>query len=523
MSYELGVRTPEYYKPLLKIYEEFERPILEVQVPERVQILEEYWIVPEFLKVQIRRDVETLQQTYFVIEPQLAEDEFELMQCIYNDLRRVIVLRDVDTTLENRIEVLVRTLDEILDEYAVEMKSELALKILYYLFRDFFGFGPLECFMNDPYLEDISCDGYDIPVYVFHRRHGSMRTNVKFTRDQLDSLVLLLCQKSGKHISYANPLIDATLPDGSRLQATYGTEITTRGSSFTIRRFRAEPFTPIDLMRFGTMNSAILAYFWLLVENKMSFMVIGETAAGKTTTMNALMMFIPPEAKVVSIEDTREIQLYHENWIAGVTRMGIEGQEIDMYDLLRAALRQRPDYIIVGEVRGREAQTLFQAMSTGHASYSTLHAGDINQLVYRLENEPLKVPRVMIQFLDAVIVQFMWVKRGIRKRRAREVNEIFGIDPANKNLLVNPLFRWDPVEDKFVQVGDSKKLEKIAQIMGMEPYEVLEELRRRKEFLELLDSKDIRHYKAVTRFIHEYYRSPEKAFEEVMNFEGSNP
>ena len=516
------VPLPFHYRVLLEIYKEIGVPVLEIDVPNDEEIVDEYWIVPEFLKVQIRRNVETLRQMYYVLEPSLAEDEYELMSLIYNDLKRLLVLKEYGGNVEDRIKLVVSTLDELLDEYAIRMKRELSLKILYVLLRDFFGFGPLECFMNDPYLEDISCDGYDIPIYVFHRKYGSLRTNVKFSKEQLDSLVLQLCQRSGKHISYANPLIDATLPDGSRLQATYGTEITTRGSSFTIRKFRSEPFTPIDLMRFGTLNSAILAYFWLLVENKMSFMVIGETAAGKTTTMNALMMFIPPEAKVISIEDTREIQLYHENWIAGVTRMGLEGQEIDMYDLLRAALRQRPDYIIVGEVRGREAQTLFQAMSTGHASYSTLHAGDVNQMVYRLENDPLNVPRVMIQFLDAVIVQFMWTKRGIRKRRAKEIDEIFGIDPANKNLLVNPLFRWDPVEDKFVQVSDSKKLEKIAQMMGMEPFEVLEELRRRKEFLELMDSKGIRHYEEVTKYIHEYYRSPEKAFEEVMNVESLN-
>ncbi len=514
---------PVHYKVLLDLHKDFEKPVLEIEVPENEEVIDEYWIVQGFLKVQIRKDIETLQRIYYVLEPKLAEDEYELMTVLYNDLKRLLVLKEHGEDVHAKIQLLTDTLDQLMDEYAIKIESEFALKIIYYLLRDFFGFGPLECFMLDPNLEDISCDGYDIPIYVFHRRHGSLKTNVKFSKEQLDSLVLLLCQKAGKHVSYANPLVDATLPDGSRLQATYGTEVTTRGSSFTIRKFRAEPFTPIDLMRFGTMNSALLAYFWLLVENKMSFMVIGETAAGKTTTMNALMMFIPPEAKVVSIEDTREIQLYHENWIAGVTRMGIEGTEIDMYDLLRAALRQRPDYIIVGEVRGREAQTLFQAMSTGHASYATLHAGDINQMVYRLENEPLNVPRVMIQFLDAVIVQFMWVRKGIRKRRAKEVDEIFGIDPANKNLLVNPLFRWDPVEDKFVQVGDSKKLEKIAQIMGIEPFEVLDELKRRKEFLELMDRKGIRHYKVVTKFIHEYYRSPEKAFEEVMNYEVPNP
>jgi len=510
---------PEYYALLLEMCSKMignKDVIGDIKVPDNVEVIDEYWLVPKFLKVQIRRDFSTLQQIYYVIEPTLAKDEYELMIILYNDLRRMIVLKEYESNT-SKIQAVIDNFYKLIDEYALEIDDIITLKLLYYLFRDFFGFGPIECFMIDPNLEDISCNGYDIPIYVFHRKYGSMPTNIKFSKEQLDSLVLVLCQKAGKHISYANPLVDATLPDGSRLQATYGSEITTRGSSFTIRRFRAEPFTPIDLMRSGTMNSTMLAYFWLLVENKMSFMVIGETAAGKTTTMNALLMFIPPEAKVVSIEDTREIQLYHENWIAGVTRIGLEGKEIDMYDLLRSALRQRPDYIIVGEVRGREAQTLFQAMSTGHASYSTLHAGDINQLIYRLENEPLNVPRVMIQFLDAVIVQFLWTKKGIRKRRAKEVNEILGIDPVNKNLLINPLFEWDPAEDKFVQVGDSKKLEKIALRMGVDIFEIIEELKRRKKYLELMDSMGIRHYKEVTKLIHMYYKNPEKAFEELAN------
>jgi flagellar protein FlaI len=343
-----------------------------------------------------------------------------------------------------------------------------------------------------------------------------MKTNVKMNKKELDSFVMLLCQKSGKYISHANPLVDAALPDGSRLNASYGEEITPRGSSFTIRKFRDEPYTPIDLMNFGGLNSEILAYFWLLVENKMNFMVIGETASGKTTTLNALTMFIPPEAKIISIEDTREIQLGHENWVAEVTRLGIEGSgEITMYDLLRTSLRQRPDYIIVGEIRGVEAQTLFQAMSTGHSSYSTLHAGDMSQLVHRLENKPLEVPRIMIQFLDAVLVQQMWVGKGIRKRRVKEVNEIFGIDPVNKNMLVNPLYKWIPSEDGFIAVSESKKLEKIAEILGEDMSAVIKEKERKKLFLEKMQEKAIGNHRDFSRMISKYYKNPEKAMEEL--------
>jgi len=515
------IELPEHYKALLKIQESSRAKIglMDKVEDEKIDIIDDYWIIPNFSKVQIRKNVETLEIFYHLIEPGIAQDEVELLNFIYEDVRRRLVLKDTRIEDEHvKIRSLLECLDEVLDEYALRLESELTLKILYYLFRDFFGYGPIDNLLLDPNLEDISCDGYDIPIYVFHKKYGSLPTNVKLNKEELDSLVLLLSQKSEKHISFATPLVDATLPDGSRLQLTFGSDVTTRGSTFSIRKFRAQPFTPIDLMYFGTLDSRILAYFWLLIENKMNFMVIGETAVGKTTTLNALMMFLPPGAKVVSIEDTREIQLYHENWIPSVTRISIEGKEITMYDLLKTSLRQRPDYIIVGEVRGREAQTLFQAMSTGHASYSTFHSGDIAQLIYRLENEPLNVPRVMIQFLDSVIVQTMWVSKGIRKRRAREIAEFVGLDPASKELLINQLYRWDPVTDTFIQVSESKKLEKIATLLGEDISEVMNEFNRRKEFLELMYSKKIRDYKAVTSLIHSYYRDPEKAFETVKEW-----
>ncbi|RLI89622.1 MAG: secretion system protein E [Archaeoglobales archaeon] len=520
VNFNLGI--PTHYRNLVSIYEgmDIEHKLedeLNVEVPEGERVIDEYWIVPGFCKVQIIENEDNARKRYNLIEPPVGVDELQLLNIIYNDMKRTLVLKEYSMDKEKKTEIIMEVLNELIEEYAIEMHPQLLLKTLYYLFRNFIGFGPIDGMLNDPYLEDVSCDGYDIPVYVFHVRHGSMPTNVRFSKDYLDNYVLLLCQKAGKYISYANPLVDATLPDGSRLQATYGSEITPRGSSFTIRKFRATPYTPVDLLETGTMNATMLAYFWLLVENKMNIMVVGETAAGKTTTLNALMMFIPPDSKVISIEDTREIHLIHDNWIAEVTRLSIEGQEITMYDLLRAALRQRPDYIIVGEVRGREALTLFQAMSTGHAAYATLHAGDINQLVYRLENEPLNVPRIMIQFLDAVVVQSVWARRGVRKRRAIEVNEIFGIDPVNKNLLVNPLFKWDPSIDAFTQTSESKKLDKIARIMGVDTYEVVEELARRAEFLEALKERGIRDFSEVIEHIQSYYTNPEKTLQEVRS------
>ncbi len=523
---------PDYYVKLVELIEGGKVVDLnvrcETEVRNEEKVLETYWIVPHLSQACIVVNQETGRKRYLLLEPVVSEEEENLVNVFYRDMKKLLAFSSLERPegARKKVSLIFDCFERLTREHSVEMKDTLKYKILYYLFRDFVGFGVIDGLMNDPNLEDISCDGYDIPVYVFHRKHGSMATNVKLESSQLDNFVLILCQKAGKFVSHANPLVDATLPDGSRLQVTYGTEVTPRGTSFTIRKFRASPYTPVDLMRSGTMSAEMLAYFWLLVENKMNFMVIGETASGKTTTLNALMMFIPPDAKVVSIEDTREIALFHENWIAEVTKVGFAGEGgITMYDLLKAALRQRPDYIIVGEVRGREAQTLFQAMSTGHAAYATLHAGNVSQLVYRLENEPLNVPRIMIQFLDAVIVQSLWASEGVRKRRVLEVDEIFGIDAVSKEMLVNPLFRWDPVSDSFSQESNSKKIEKIATLLGRDAFDVVEEVRRRAEYLKLLDKADVRDFREFVEAVQQYYSNPERALkkygqEESVGVEG---
>ncbi len=481
-------------------------------------IIKEYWIHKPVLKVAITLNRDTAEKTYVAIEPMLVEEEVQLLDEVYKDLEDILLLKDLTVSPETKADILVRTYNEIIREYGVKISEVLNAKYLYYLFRDFLGIGVIEPIMDDPYIEDIHCDGYDIPVYVYHKEFGNIKTYLKFSQDALDRYVQTLVQICDKHISHGNPIIDGTLPDGSRLQATYGMDITPRGSSFTIRKFSEDPLTPIDLLRLGTYTAEQLAYFWMAVENKLSMMIIGETASGKTTTLNAILMFVPPEAKIVSIEDTREIALIHENWVAEVTRQAIgeEEKEIDMYDLLKTSLRQRPDYIVVGEVRGREAQTLFQAMSTGHAAYATLHAGDIQQAIYRLENEPLNVPRSMIQFLDIIIVQIQWTKGGVKKRRARGVYEVLGIDPADKNLLINEVYVWDPYSDSYILSGVMKKLEKIAMVTGDELDATMRELRRREAFLTRLHELGVRNYRDVTSMIHAYYRNPDTEIEEII-------
>lgn len=485
------------------------------EVEFKEEVVEEYWIQEPFIKAVIAEKEDEFRNYYHILEPAVSLEEAQIISAMYTDLKRVLVLHDVSVDISERAEVLVKNIERLAKEYAINFDENFYTRMLYYFFRDFFGYGVIDPLIEDPHVEDISCDGYDIPIFIYHQKYGNVETNIILDKEKLDRMVLRLTQKSGKHISMANPIVDATLPDGSRLQATFGTEVTPRGSSFTIRKFTAEPLTPIDLIEKGTVPSGVLAYLWMAIEHKFSAIIVGETASGKTTTLNAILMFIPPESKVVSIEDTREIKLYHENWLAEVTRVGVGEGEIEMYDLLKAALRQRPDYIVVGEVRGREAQTLFQAMSTGHASYSTLHAGDVNQMVYRLESDPLRVPRSMLQFLDIALVQSMWVKGASRLRRTKEVNEILGIDPADKNLLVNQFVKWDPKNDEHVEIGMPKKIEKISDIMGASVEEVYQELLNRKKFLEEMVRKRVRNYRNVTKHIHAYYRNPEIAMSKV--------
>ncbi len=513
---------PGFFFPLLKEYvgDVSEKDILgDWKVGDNEEIIREYWIYRPFLKVVITYNRSTSEKMYIAVEPMLVKEEVQLLDEIYKDLEDVLMLKDVSISPEAKAEILVKTYEDIVKEYGVVISDVLNAKYLYYLFRDFLGIGVIEPIMDDPYIEDVHCDGYDIPVYVYHKEFGNLKTYLKFSQEALDRYVQALVQICNKHISHGNPIIDATLPDGSRLQATYGMDVTPRGSSFTIRKFSEDPLTPVDLLRLGTYTAEQLAYFWMAVENKLNVMIIGETASGKTTTLNALLMFVPPEAKIVSIEDTREIALMHENWVAEVTRQAIGDQEkeIDMYDLLKTSLRQRPDYIVVGEVRGREAQTLFQAMSTGHAAYATLHAGDIQQAIYRLENEPLNVPRSMIQFLDIIIVQIQWTKGGVKKRRARGVYEVLGIDPSDKNLLINEVYVWDPYSDSYILSGVMKKLEKIAMVTGDDLDTTYNELRRREAFLKRLHELGVRNYKDVTSLIHAYYRNPDQEIEKIIH------
>ncbi|MCI4368716.1 MAG: type II/IV secretion system ATPase subunit, partial [Thermoplasmata archaeon] len=400
--------------------------------------------------------------------------------------------------------------------------------------RDFIGYGVVDVPMTDSEVEDISCDGVGIPLYIYHRKYGSIRSNLKFTSsEEVDSYVVWIAQRSGKHISVANPMLDATVPDGSRLQATLGMHVTKRGSSFTIRRFRDNPFTPVDLLKFKTMSPEMMAYLWIAIETGQSMMVCGGTASGKTTTLNAVLLFIPPQMKIVSIEDTRELNLPHENWVPSLTRAGFGAKnitsgkapgEIDMFDLLAAALRQRPQYLMVGEVRGAEAFIVFQAMATGKTCYTTFHAESVSAMVHRMENPPITLPRSLVSALNLVLLQRQ-VKVGNKMtRRVQSLTEIVGLDPETNELITNSVYSWNASDDTFLFSGHSYIYERVAIMKNWTMREMEREVRNRVEMLEYMkwrEAKATRQrpftHRDVGRLVAFYYKEPAHAVAEARS------
>jgi flagellar protein FlaI len=482
-------------------------------VPPGSEEVERYWITKPYVWVSVVFNPDQNERTYHLVEPNLTPGEKTALEMLHRSLMNRM---SYDESIRDRDRVLREKVSEILSEHGIELGPKSMNKIFYYLKRNYIGYGKIDALLRDPNTEDISCDGLNVPIFLYHRKYQSLRTNLLF-RDQnrLDLFVIRLAERSGKQITLGKPTLDASLPEGYRLQATLGTEITTRGSSFSIRKYAEEPFTPVHLINFNTFSSDMLAYLWLATENKKNIVIVGGTASGKTCTLNALSMFIWPDAKIVSIEDTREMALYQENWVPNVTRDAPGERSIDMYDLLRQALRQRPEAIIVGEVRGKEALTLFQAMTTGHTVYSTMHAGSIQEMVHRLEGEPINVPHHMLASLDIVCLQLMSYYQDQRVRRNQTTVEISGIDAASGALRTNRIYERNPLTDKFEKVGESEILRDIAEERGWSAIRLQKELLNRQKILEYLARNNITRMSEVATIIRQYYFDPEKVIRQI--------
>ncbi|MDI3497509.1 MULTISPECIES: type II/IV secretion system ATPase subunit [Archaeoglobus] len=390
----------------------------------------------------------------------------------------------------------------------------------YALIRDKVGLGVLEPYIRDKYIEDISCSGLG-PIFVEHKIFKGLKSVIEFRDEEtLNKFIIRLAERIGKPVTYKDPIVDATLPDGSRINIVFGNDISKNGSNFTIRKFNETPFSVLQLIEFGSIDYMIAGYLWLLISEGMSGFICGETASGKTTLLNAITAFIRPEAKVVSIEDTPELQVPHKNWTREVTRGSTRaggigeggGSDVTMFDLLKAALRQRPNYILVGEIRGVEGNIAFQAMQTGHPVMSTFHAATVEKLIQRLTTEPISVPKTFIDNLNFVVIQSA-VRRpdGKLVRRVLSVSEIVGYNPQKGGVSFIEVFQWDPVTDThvFTGYGSSYLLEqKIATRLGIPPNKkklIYEEVEKRAKILKKL------HEQGVTDF-YEFFKSISKIY-----------
>jgi len=385
-------------------------------------------------------------------------------------------------------------------------------KLFYFLKRDFLGFERIDGIKHDINVEDISCDGYDSPVFVYHSEYEQIITNIYHGTEELDEFVVKLAQRSGKGISKRSPQVDATLPDGSRAQLTLGREVSDHGTNYTIRQFKEVPHTPVDLINWNTFSLEQMAFLWLSIENQKSLVFAGGTASGKTTSLNAVSLFIPSKAKIVSIEDTREVELPQRNWIASVTRPSFgddDKGDVDEFDLLEAALRQRPEYIVMGEIRGEEGRTLFQVMSTGHTTLTTFHADSVGEVIKRFTTDPINVSKTMFTALDLVSVQSQTRIRGDKVRRTKSITEINHYDPENDEINVKDVYQWQAQSDSFLSMGDSSTLDTIAFDRGWSQAELDEEIFQHEIVLAYLIHEGLSTYTQVAATLQAFINDPE--------------
>lgn len=482
------------------------------RIEDKTKINLRYMLISPYASAHIFFDTNLLELVYEVEEPNLNEEEKSLLVKIEEGMKEVININVlVERTQEAMIEYLDKTARFLISELSLNISESSYRKMFYYLFRDFIGFNEIEPLTKDYFIEDIECNGVNTPVYIVHRIYRNLRTNIVYKDlDYLASFVEKLSQRCGKYISYASPLLDGTLPDGSRINATYTKDISSKGPTFTIRKFTKIPWTPVQLIALNTLSPEILAYLWILIQYKSNILITGGTASGKTTLLNAIAFFIPPETRVVSIEDTREINLARENWLPSVARtaigMGKLG-EVDLFSLLKNSFRQNPDYVIVGEVRGAEAFVLFQGMASGHASLSTIHADSVDTVIKRLETPPIELSPTLVNTLDAVCIMTHAVVKKQQTRRLREVVEIVNVTPDGIALTNTP-FTWNAREDRFYFKKDSKVFDKISMRYGISKEELANEFIRRTKLVYELFKRRIFGFDDVQKIVNEYYKNP---------------
>jgi flagellar protein FlaI len=497
-------------------------------LPRGVKIVEKYPLYEPFAQVVIIQDPKTGEHKYILDELQLDPME----RGIYNRILEILLaeIASPKEEISDPRKFFAQEAKKIVDKYRISLGwlPEVSwYKILYHAERDLVGFGKIDPLMRDPNIEDISCDGVDKPVYIWHRIYESIETNIQFESDEdLDNLVVKLVHMAGKHVSSAFPIVDASLPGKHRLAVCYRREITPFGTAFTIRKFRDDPYSIIDLINIGTFTEEMAAYLWICLENRASVMVLGGTAAGKTTALNALGCLIKPGSKIMTIEETAELNLSHENWVSLIARqsygLGNSVGEVALFDLVKTCMRHRPDLMIVGEVRGQEAYVLFQALATGHGGMCTMHAENVQSAVKRLTQKPMDISPAYIPLMNIVmsVQRVHLVKNSEKKayRRMLSVNEII-----DSEKYVTP-FKWDPIKDQqVVDLDCSFLFNNISERLGTTREELVGEMNQRTEVLRWMRKSKIRSYKEVASIIAEYYARPKEFYRKIMETEEVKP
>ena len=391
------------------------------------------------------------------------------------------------------------------------------------LLRDIIGYGKIDSLIQDDELEEIMIIGIGKPIFVYHRKYGMMKTNIQYDneRDIMD-LIDSIARQINRRIDKETPILDGRLIDGSRINATIP-PVSADGPSLTIRKFKRDPLTIIDLINSKTLSCELAAFLWLCIDGlgvkSANAIISGGTSSGKTTTLNALSAFINPKERIITIEDTLELQIPHEHVIRMETRPpNVENKgELTMNDLVKNSLRQRPDRIIVGEVRAREAITLFTALNTGHSGFGTLHSNDARETITRLTNPPMSVPKIMVQAIDFIIMQNrIYTPSGVSYRRISEVAEIVGIEEGTVQL--NKIFQWNPERDTIDNISiTSKTLTQIANLSGNSLNDLYREIENRELVLNHMVQKNIRSVNDVNNVLELYYNSPDKVLEQIMS------
>ena len=489
-------------------------PFIGTPIPPSWKVIDRYPVNSPFAYAVIAQSP-LLSKRYYLDEVPLTKTEAAIYSYLLDALEAELT---VPREQVNPRQYFADQARKILLKYNIRVPAASWSKIIYFAERDLVGFGVLDGIMRDPNIEDLSIDALSKPLFVYHKGHESLETNITISdEEQMDNIITRLSHMAGKHVSTAFPIVQGTLPGRHRLIATFRREVSPQGSTATIRKFREDPLTIIDMLNLNLMDHRIAAYTWYLMQNRATAVVVGSTGAGKTTLLNALLTLTRLNTKIVTIEEVQEINIPHLNWTSLVSRESYaateeKAGEVNLFELVKSAMRMRPDILCVGEVRGEEAYVLFQAVATGHGGVATLHADDTASALQRLVSEPMNVPKAFLPYLDlAFVVRRIAIPSpggGFRAiRRIVALDEVVGAEEVSRS------FRWDPRTDTFKATYDkSPKLERIARDNGITVADILKEIDWRALVLRWIQQKAIRNFRELSPILELYVSRPDEVF-----------